>query len=218
MPKKIIFLTLLLLFAFVDGFSQTKATVSSDGGAAIRAKPSSKGKIISMLKRGAKLKLDPDKAKKGWYFVSGKNKQGWIRSKKVLVEIDDPGKGSVWLYIGRSKSRKDFSVRFYLNAAQVVRNGNAIKFWTKIVPSNKSAYMSSYFSAAPKENPGNFKYNADLWEGNCSTKKLRPVRSLVYWKNRVSQKQVNKGLRIKRGENSVARVILDEACKASRRF
>lgn len=214
---KTIFLTLILLFAYVNLFSQTRATVLSEG-AAIRAKPSGGGKIIATLKKGAKLKVDSDKQKKNWYFVSGRGKKGWIKNKKVRVEIDEPGENAAWLYIGKSRSKNSFSVRFYLNASQVVRNGNSIKFWTKIVPNNKKAYISSYFSAAPKENPKNFEYNADLWEGNCSTKTLRPVRSLVYWKNRVTKKSVNKGLRIKRDGNSVANVILSEACKASRRF
>ncbi len=192
--KKLLLLTVFILTCAVSGLAQSKAVVTSKN-AVVRNKPSSKGKVKFTVKKNARLKVNRKKYKKGWRYVSVNKKEGWVKSGNIKVLVDEPQKRAVWLFMGRSAKINGFSVAYYLNATQIARNGNTINFWTKMVPSNRKAYLDKVMSYKPKKKPVNFDYNVDQWEGNCSTKRVRPVQSRLYWKNGEIQK-----VRTKKGE------------------
>ena len=86
-----------------------------------------------------------------------------------------------------------------------------------MVPNNNEPYIDFIMEKEPKRNPSQFKFNSDLWEGNCSSRELKVKRSLFYWNTKevtapkVSSDDTNTS------SNSAARAILEEACHAARR-
>lgn len=214
---RIIFLMLLLIpFLFITSPAQNKAAVKG-ANVVIRDKPHSDGKIIFRVEKGDILKIEPGKQKKDWQFVSVNKRKGWVRFDKIEIVMENPTKKTVWLYIGNSEKVNNFSVRYYLSAAQIARHGNRLYFWTKMTANNKKSYLNYLLGGKIKTNAADFLFNADLWEGNCSLREIRIIKSTIYWKNGTKTRYKLPVSKVNASGNSAARSILIQACKASRR-
>lgn len=214
MLKKAVFLVIIFIIGINSSvYSQSKALVQS-ANAFLRVSPSKNGKVKFTIKKNTKLEINTKKNKKGWRFVSlNKNKNGWVDTDQIKILVDEPKRKSTWLMIGKSAKTNGFSVRYYLNLSHIVRNDRTVNFWTKMVPSNTKPYLSFLVTGKVRRNPSNFDYNVDLWEGNCSTKKVEIMKSLLHWKNgQVENRKISKS-EIKASGNSAAKTILLEACK-----
>jgi hypothetical protein len=212
--RKSFILLLILPFCLANAYGQSRATVVSES-VRLRAKPHSSAAVLAQIGKGGELNVKDAFLDDNWTLVALNNQEGWVRRDRIRIKMDDPWKHSVWLYMGRTPETNGFIVRFYLNATQLVRRGNDIRFWTKMVPNNKSAYFDFVIDTQPNRKPADFKFNSDLWEGDCSSHEIKLVRSLLYWKSaemtrpRISRKGVNAS------SDSAARAILVEACKTA---
>lgn len=198
--------------------AQSRAVVTGER-AELRNRPDArKGRVAFTVRKGASLRVDRKKHRKGWRYVTHKNKKGWVRTERIRLLVDEPKRRATWLFIGRSPRMNGFSVAYYLNATQLVRNGKTVSFWSKMVPSNRKPYLETFMARQPKRKAADFDYNVDQWEGDCKTKRVRVVKSLLYWKNgRVENARVSKGKTDVSG-NSAARSILREACKIGKKL
>lgn len=217
MSVKPIFSILLFFGLSFTIFAQKNAIVINEK-TNLREKPSSKAKIVYTVDKGSKLEIEASEVKDDWYYVSIKKKKGWVRAKNINVLIQEPNRNSVWLYIGRSQRVFDFSVAYFLNVTQLVRHGNEIKYWIKMVPDKKKNYLSKVLGFKSKRRAENFRFNTDLWGGNCSNKDITATKSLFHWKNNITTiyRIPTKNINLK--SNSAARHILKEACKISKNF
>jgi hypothetical protein len=212
--RKSLILFLTLPFCLANVFGQSRATVVFEG-VRLREKPSSRSTVMAQIDKGAELQVKDAFLDEDWTLVAVRDKVGWIRRDRIRIRMDDPWKHAAWLYMGRTPETNGFIVRFYLNATQIIRRGNDIRFWTKMVPNNKPAYFDFVMDAQPARQPADFRFNTDLWEGDCSSHDIDLVRSLFYWRNnemtrpQISRKDVNTS------SDSAARAILIEACKAA---
>jgi hypothetical protein len=197
--------------------AQSKALVT-ETTASLREKPGTDGKIKLTIKKDAELKILKKQKRKGWRYVSVKKQEGWVRADRIRVLVDDPQRSAVWLFIGRSVETNGFRVAYYLNITQMVRNEETVNFWTKMVPTNNEAYLETLMSRKPKKKPVNFNYNLDQWEGDCETKKIRLVKSLLYWKNGQVDNFKPAGSKPDMSDNTAARSILEEACKIGKKI
>lgn len=207
---------LLLPLLFINVPAQSRATVLA-AGARLREKPGSHSAVLAPLEKGAEITVENAFLDDEWTLVSVDDKKGWVRREKIRISMDDPWKQAVWLYMGRTPETNGFVVRFYLNATQIIRRGDNIRFWTKMVPNNKKAYFGYVMDLQPERRPADFRFNSDLWEGDCRSKDVRLLRSILYWKsNELTKPRIARG-DVDTSSNSAARAILNEACKAAER-
>lgn len=199
-------------------FAQSQATVT-DAGARLFKEPNPGAPLLKPLPSGTEIDIDNAFLDRHWTRVSAGGLHGWVRREKIRIKMDDPWKQAVWLYIGRTPETNGFTVRFYLNTSQIVRNKDNIRFWTKMVPDNKEPYFDFIMENEPKHKPADFRYNSELWEGDCDSDELFVIRSLFYWKSgEVTRPNVNRGS-AETSANTAAKVILREACdSADRQF
>ncbi|MCO6510941.1 MAG: hypothetical protein J5I65_09115 [Aridibacter famidurans] len=199
-------------------YAQSRATVT-DAGAQLLKEPSRRSALLKPLPKGTEIEVENQFLDEDWTRVSTEGTRGWVRRERIRIKMDDPWDRAVWLFIGSTPKTNGFVVRFYLNTSQIVRRGDNIRFWTKMVPDNKEAYFDFIMVREPKRKPSEFRFNSDLWEGDCSTQEISVRRSLLYWNsNEVTRPNMKKGDGETSG-NSAARVILEEACRtADRQF
>ncbi len=211
------FLFIFLTFTFtLSGIAQSKAIVTS-ANAFLRSKPGKSGDVRFKARKNSRLSINTKKDKKGWRFVSVNNKKGWVDTDEIKILVDVPQKRSVWLMIGKSAEANGFSLSYLLNITHLVRNGNNINFWIKIIPSNNRAYLK-FLKHKTKQRPVNLNYNMNLMEGNCSTKKVKFTQVKLYWKNgRVENGNIAKS-EMKADGNSAAKTLLFEACKIGKKL
>lgn len=186
-------------------------------GTRLLKEPTPRSSLLKSLDAGAKVDVRDAFLDRHWTKVSSNDTQGWVRRERIRITMDDPWTHAVWLFIGSTPKTNGFIARFYLNTSQIIRVGDNIRFWTKTVPDNRKAYFKFIMDVGPARKPSDFKYNSDLWEGDCESDEIRARRSLLYWRaGDITRPKVTKEDKSTRS-NSAARVILREACKAARR-
>ncbi len=208
-------LSLLMALSF-QAAAQTRATVRSEGTRLLK-EPTQRSSLLKSLDAGAQLDVEDAFLDKHWTKVNSNNTHGWVRRENIWIAMDDPWKNAVWLFIGSTPKLNGFVARFYLNTSQIIRLGDNIRFWTKTIPDNRKAYFKFIMDIAPARKPSEFRFNSDLWEGDCESDEIRVRRSLLYWRTGdVTRPNVNVEDDSTRSD-SAARVILREACKAALR-
>ena len=212
--RKSLILLLTIPLCLVNVFGQSRATVVVKG-AGLRAKPSAKSPVLSKFDKGAELQVKDAFLDDEWTLVTVRDKEGWIRRDRIRITMDDPWKHAVWLYMGRTPETNGFIVQFYLNATQIIRRGDDIRFWTKMVPNNRQAYFDFVMESQPDRGPDDFRFNSDLWEGDCSSHDVRLVRSLLYWRNEELSRPNISRKSVEVSSDSAAKAILVEACKTA---
>ncbi len=206
----------IVLFA-VSAMCQSQAIVTTVD-AKLRTAPDGKAAIVKSLPKGVPLEVSNLLLDEDWTSVSSDGKSGWVRRKKIRILMDDPYSNSTWLFMGRSPKTEGFIITFYLNTTQIIRKGDNIRFWTRMVPDNPAAYFKYVMSRAPKKKPSEFKFNVDLWEGDCSSEDIDLLRSLFYWKSsEITRPGIAEG-EVDTSSNSAARAILVEACRVAERM
>ncbi|MEZ5429313.1 MAG: SH3 domain-containing protein [Pyrinomonadaceae bacterium] len=216
MSVRIICLVFSLLVLVLTGFAQSRAIVTSQT-ANLRAKPDSNGEVLTTFEQGAELEIDSSRRKNGFFYAASRKIKGWVSGEKIDIKIKEPGRNTVWLFIGRTQRINDFSVSYFLNVTQLIRNGNRIKFWTKAEPDNKKPYLARFMNFKTEKDSADFQYNADLWEGDCGTKKIRSVRSLLFWRGGTVNRFVLSNKKAKTVSGSVGQTVLGEACKMGKK-
>ncbi|REJ75607.1 MAG: hypothetical protein DWQ47_09050 [Acidobacteria bacterium] len=208
----------VLLFPFlaIGITAQTTATVQ-DVEAKLLREPNSGSALLKPLPRGSQITVENAYLDRKWTRVSSGETEGWVRRERIRIKMDDPWKQAAWLFIGSTPKTQDFVVRFYLNTSQIVRYKDNIRFWTRMVPDNKKAYFKFIMDRAPKKKAEDFKFNSELWEGDCDTKELNVVKSLFYWRSNEITRPKVKDADVSTSSNSAARAILEEACTAANR-
>ncbi|HUF05746.1 MAG TPA: hypothetical protein VMM38_16410 [Aridibacter sp.] len=197
-------------------YAQSRATVTG-AGARLLKEPSPRSALLKPLPKGTEIDVENRYLDENWTRVSTGGTRGWVRRERIRIKMDDPWDSAVWLFIGSSPKTSGFVVRFYLNTSQIVRRNDNIRFWTKMVPDNQKAYFKFIMEREPDREPSEFRFNSDLWEGNCSTREIRVRRSLLYWQtDEVTRPKIKRGDGKTSGD-SAARVILKEACRSANR-
>ncbi len=200
--------------AYAVSFAQSKATVTTADTKLLKD-PVRGSALLKSLDIGDELKVEDTFLDEQWAKVRTANGEGWVPRNSILVRMDDPWEHAIWLFIGASARTNGFVARFYLNTSQIVRRGDDIKFWTRTVTDNKKAYFQFLMDVPPKRTPEEFRFNADLWDGNCDSEEIRVVRSLLFWHpEEVTRPRVERGEK-KTANNSAAKLILEEACRVS---
>lgn len=216
MTVRLFSITVLTIFFAASTVAQSKAIVTNSN-ASLRSKPSSKGSVKFKVKKNSLVNINKKKSRKGWRFVSIKNKTGWIDTDDLRILLDDSQRRAVWLEIGRSPEAKGFSLRYYLNASQIVRNGNSVHFWIKIIPSNSRAYLK-FLKHRTAKRAADFNHNLNLMQGNCSSKRLKITKLKLYWtRGRIENARIAKP-DMKAADGTAAKILLSEACKIGKRL
>ena len=196
--------------------AQTRATVRSSGTRLLRS-PGNGADILRQLPEGQEIVVEDLFSDKEWTRVSVGKSEGWVRRKRIRVKMDDPWRSAAWLLIGSTPKTNGFIVRIYLNTSQVVSYGDNVRFWTKMVPDNRKAYFAYIMDKLPSRKPSDFRFNSELWEGDCRSGDLKLIRSLLYWRSSIVTRPNIARDDGKTSKNTAAKVILEEACRSARR-
>lgn len=217
MPTRGTLAALIFVQLFSAGLhAQSRATVRSSGTGLLRS-PRSGADVLKRLPEGAEVEVEDLYTDREWTRVAVGENHGWVRRKRIRVKMDDPWRSAAWLFIGSTPKTNGFIVRFYLNTSQIVKYGDNVRFWTKMVPDKKKAYFSFVMDAPPSRKPDDFRFNSELWEGDCKSGDLRLVRSLLYWKaEQITRPQISRDDG-KAGKNTAGKIILEEACRSALR-
>lgn len=205
---------LQLFSAFLS--AQSRATVR-DSGAGLLRSPRIGSDVLKRLPEGVEVEVEDLYTDREWTRVTVGENHGWVQRKTIKVRMDDPWRSAAWLFIGSTPKTNGFIVRFYLNTSQIVKYGENVRFWTKMVPDKKKAYFNFVMETPPSRKPEDFRFNSELWEGDCKSGDLRLIRSILYWKaSEVTRPQISRDDR-KAEKNTAAKVILQEACRSALR-
>jgi len=178
MKKKTSILCIVLLLAFVlagDAFSQTTAVVIRNS-VKLYEKPSFKAKVIQIVKRGVKLKINSEKTQSGWYQVSiipkaepksyeellDQYRNYWIHGNDIKFQSEMPEITTTkiedeWVKYGSSKD----SI-FYYNPARTTRRGLSVQVWTE------------------ERDDADELLSKILYEINCQSSKIRSLAGIKY--------------------------------------
>ncbi len=163
-----LFCLMFFVLSCTTMLAQTNAIVISKK-AQFFSEPSIKAKLISILNKGAKLKVEIAENKDGWYYVSTKNnkKKGWIHGNSIKFVQDKVSSKTTdlanlyedeWLEIDSS----EIETVFY-NPAKGSKTGSKVKLWIRYID-NKSKEIVS----------------VEFIEVNCKSNMMRSLTGVTY--------------------------------------